>query len=491
MISFLNMGLQRNLNRNLNQATDRIGQALQRLSSGSTLNSPKDGAVAYARVQDLKSQARGLGQALRNVSDASGLTKQAESSLSSMLQDVFDLRQIAERAANGNISTEERTELTTEASRILSQLNEYSTSTTYNSFSLLNGSLGTVSVQDGISSSSQFSFSIGDARTTVLGRLAILSGSQTGGTTESFNSTNSLVLNGVTIAGSLDDGVSSSGADGSSLAKVTAINSYTNQTGVYAETLGTIRSLVFSSAGSTFTGTLASGDFVINGTNITGAVTTTSSLINVINAATSSTGVIASVDASGYVQLAASDGRNIQIEISNSSGNAFWDAVNMSTNQSILFTWSTVSSGSLNNTNVGAVRLYSSKQITVLAGNPETVGIASGVYNLTSGTAVTSIDLSSVDNANQAIKVLNATVTQISALRANVGSVHDRLDSSSTKLVRDQENALSTAEAIEAPDVALETVRLVYNQLLQNSSLASLMQANISAVTVSKLLGNL
>lgn len=489
MISLFNMSLHRSLNRNLQTATDRIGKALQRLGSGSAFNSPKDGAVTFSQLVGIKGQARGLQQALQNVGDAEGLTQQAETTLSSMLQDVFDLRQLAERAANSSTTSDERTAIQSEASRILNQLSAYS-STQYNRYNILDGSLGTVLVQNGNTAASQFSFSIGDVRTSNLGRLAIYSGAQTAGSTSSLSSSNALVLNGITIGGTLSDGVSNTFSDGSALAKVNAINSYSNQTGVYAETLGTIRSLAFSNSGSTFTGTLSGSDFKINGTSITGTISTASDLINSINAATSSTGVVASVDSSGYVQLTASDGRNIRVQISNSSGHNFWDATNLSANQPILSNWSTFSTSGADNTNVGAIRIYSSKQIVVSATSAATIGIASGVYNLSSGTSVTAIDLSTTDNAKQALKVLDTTVTQISALQANAGAVHNRLDSSASKLVRDIDNLNSTAETIGGADFALETANLVYGQLLQNSSLASLIQANVSAVTVAKLLGN-
>jgi len=488
MNSLFSMGLQRSLNLSLQKATQSVGRSLYRLGTGNRVNSPEDGVVAYKHLKDLQGQARGLTQALNNVSDVGVLVEKADSALSEMLQKAYDLRELAQQATDGNLTTDEREALQSEADGLISDMQNLASGTDYNTMNLLDGSFGTKSVQNGLTATSNFSFSLGDARTSTIGKIAIYSGS-TSLTSTAIGGSNYLIINNVTIAGSVDDELSTAYADASAAARVTAVNNYSNQTGVYAENAGNYQTLYFSSSGSTFTGTLASGEFQINNVSITGSsLTTQSNLIDAINQATDQTGVIASSSATGQITLQAADGRNIQIVVSNGSTNNFYDALNISNNSTVLTRYSSLSAGG-DTTTFGKVRIWSSKQIVVNASASSTLGFASGTYSLVGNTAVQYMDLSSEANADQAVKVLDTTITQISSLAANVGAIHSRLDSNSDKLISDLTNNSSAQEAVAGVDVVQETANVVYQQLLQNSSLSSIIQANVNRVTVAKLLG--
>ena len=116
------------------------------------------------------------------------------------------------------------------------------------------------------------------------------------------------------------------------------------------------------------------------------------------------------------------------------------------------------------------------------------LGISSGTKGLVSGTAVEFLDLSSDETAAEAVKVLDATIAQISSLRADVGAVHSRLEYSSSYLLSDYGSIEESKFKIGGTDFALETANLVMAQLLQNSSLAVMTQANVEAATVARLL---
>ncbi len=483
------MGLQRTLNRSLQNATNRVGQALLRLGTGYAVNGIQDGATKVAQLQSLQGQARGLQQAYSNVTDAQGFTQKSDETLSAMMQISFDLRELAQRATDDGITDNEREDLQSQAESLLEDLQNYAQEAEYNSTKLLDGSFGTKTVQAGITSGAQVNFSLGDARSITLGRLTIISNTASL-TTSAIGAGGAVSINGVIIAGSSDDGVSTASASGSALAKANAINSYSDQTGVYAETLGTTEYLYFSYTGSTFTGTLSGETFKINNVSITGSsLDTDNELINAINSSSSSTGVVASLSSTGVIELFAADGRNIHISVSNAATQHFWDAIDITQNVALVGNVSVISNGTTN-TNVGGIRLWSSEQIRVEGtAVASELGIAAANYSLTGGTAVQFIDLSTSTEAEQAVKTLDATIEQISSLRANVAAIHSRLDSNASRLV---ENVLTTESTIQnafGTDYAVETANLVYNQLVQNSSLASLIQANVSRVTVSKLLG--
>ncbi|MBN8555568.1 MAG: hypothetical protein J0L93_09000 [Deltaproteobacteria bacterium] len=493
MFNPLNSATSRSIINNIARATKDLGTSLERLSSGKRINGPNDGAADYSIVTRLQTQMRGITSSIQNVNDANGLATTASASLDSMLTTAYHLREIAQKAMDANLTTTERNALQDEANGYLSDLQTMVSTTKYNNTNLLDGTFGTKTLQVGPNYGDNFSFSIGDARTVTLGRLAIYSGAQ-GAISAGIGSSNSVLLNGVTIYGSQPDLVSTSGSSYSALSIVNAINAQQSSTNVQAEVIATRRTIAietqnFSSV-SGFSGTFGSGEFKINSVTISGTISTASNLVSRINAYTSQTGVAASFDSSNNIVLTAADGRNIEVIVSNGAANRVYEIFNVSTNNGTVFTNpSTTLSVGVDQTYVGAIRLWSSSAISISGTNPSlALGIASGSQSLTGGTAVQSMSLSSTTNASQALKVLDATIDQISTLRAQVDAVHSRLDHSASFLLSEYNAASEAKDSIGGADFAMETANLVMAQLLQNTGLAALTQANLSQSLVAKLL---
>lgn len=495
MVTGINSALALAIINDLRSATKQVGTSLRRLSSGKRLMQLGDGTAAeFSTAAKLNAQTRGLRQALLNVNSVQGLTSTANTALDQMMTLAYKLRELAQKAQDESLTSTERDLIEEEASGIVEDMTNIASDTTYrdawgeNRY-LLDNSFGSMKVQVGPNVRNTFSFSIGDARTSTLGKLAIYSGSQ-GAITTAI--TGNLIINGTSIEPSIDDGVSTASANSSALAILTAINTNSGTTGVYAESVGTIRTITtdFSGAAS-FTGTFSSSDFVINGVSITGAISTASLLTSAINANTSSTGVVATLSGSN-ITLTAADGRNIAISIASANARNVYDVFNLSANSSVFSNYATMSAAATSRTWVGAVRLWSSSAITISGTSPSlTIGISSGTKSLVSGTDLASVDLSSTTNADQALKVLDATIAQISTLRSQVDAVHSRLDFTSSYLLDQQDSVDSTLSSLQDVDFVMETTRLVMAQLLQDASVASLTQANVSRERVMSLLTNL
>jgi flagellin len=497
MMTGLNSAITIMIANDLKMASRKVGQSLQRLASGNRINSISDGTAAdSALIQNFDAQSRGLRQAILNVNDVASLTATADAGLDSMLNLAYQLRELSRKAQDTTLTSAERTLISTEATDLLTDLTNLATYTVYRNTSgagtyLLDSSFGIKTVQAGARQGSTFNFSIGDARTSTLGKLAIYSGAQ--GSISAAIGT--VTINGTTLTASASDGVSTSQSTYSSLAISNAINASTGTTGVYSESVGTIRTLIanFSSA-SLYSGILSAGDFKINSASIVGTITTATAFASAINSQTSTTGVIASVSGAN-VTLTATDGRNIQITMLSGGATASFDNVynvfNFSTNSGVFSNYASLSQGATP-TYVGAVRIWSSSAITIGGTTPSaSLGIASGIQGLVAGTSVSAIDLSTSSAAAQANKVLDATIAQISTLRVQVGAVHDRVDYTASFLL-DAANAADNArDAIKNVDFVMETANLVMAQLLQQSSLAAMTQANVSLDQVSKLLENL
>ncbi|MBU2538914.1 MAG: hypothetical protein KKH22_10795 [Proteobacteria bacterium] len=177
--------------------------------------------------------------------------------------------------------------------------------------------------QISLSSTSSFTVTTSTADDTILNRIGLGGGNigfadvPNDGTLryDSSLSAGDLTINGIPIAASASDGLSTTYALASAAAKSKAINDASGSTGVNA----TITPAFLSATGTVDIGSLGIGDLIINGEDIFAGPTPISAqdadntLINAINAKSGTTGVIASRNAAGAMSLAAVDGRNIQI----------------------------------------------------------------------------------------------------------------------------------------------------------------------------------
>lgn len=149
----------------LNNSSDAVSTAMQRLSSGLRINSAADDAAGYAISQGLTSQVNGLQQASQNVSDATSMVQTADSSLNnvqSMLQRVSEL---AVQYQNGDLSTSDKSDIQGEVNQLTQEIDRQRGAVQFNGINLLDGSAGTggaVTFQVGPSSSDTLSVSFQD-----------------------------------------------------------------------------------------------------------------------------------------------------------------------------------------------------------------------------------------------------------------------------------------------------------------------------------------
>ena len=102
--------------------------------------------------------------------------------------------------------------------------------------------------------------------------------------------------------------------------------------------------------------------------------------------------------------------------------------------------------------------------------------------------SATFISLSSPDNANMAIGVLDAALKKVNKQRADLGAYQNRLDYASHGLLIGAENLQGSESLVRDVDMAEKMVDFVKNQILVQSSTAMLAQANTKPQTVLQLL---
>lgn len=103
--------------------------------------------------------------------------------------------------------------------------------------------------------------------------------------------------------------------------------------------------------------------------------------------------------------------------------------------------------------------------------------------------ALLDVDVTTRDNAFQTIATVDGALTQINTLRAELGAVQVRFESTIANLSISAENLTASRSRIQDADFAAETANLTRAQILQQAGTSVLAQANAIPQNVLTLLG--
>lgn len=119
-----------------------ISKSVEKLSSGSAINSASDNAAGLAISEKMRAQIRGLDKAATNAQDAISLVQTAEGSLGESTAILQRMRELAvQSASDTNGDAIDREALQDEFSQLQEELNDIAKNTTFNKKNLLDGSL--------------------------------------------------------------------------------------------------------------------------------------------------------------------------------------------------------------------------------------------------------------------------------------------------------------------------------------------------------------
>ena len=108
---------------NLNKATSKMNTAMERMSSGSKINSAKDDAAGLAVSTKLGTTISSSKVASNNVAIGSNLLDTAEGTLTVVNQNLQRVRDLTDQAANGTYSSTDLTAISTEVTARISEIN--------------------------------------------------------------------------------------------------------------------------------------------------------------------------------------------------------------------------------------------------------------------------------------------------------------------------------------------------------------------------------
>ena len=330
---------QRNLS--MNQAS--LSTSMQRLSSGLRINSAKDDAAGMAISSRMSSQISGMNQAARNANDGISLAQTAEGGLASATDLLQRMRDLAVQSANSTNSDADRASLQAEVGQLKSELDRVANTTAFNGIKLLDGSFTAQAFQVGanatVSDRIQVN-SIANMRVTALGSGLSGSASLTSGLTTGALAAGDLTLNGIQVD-STNSGVGAGQTASSAWALAQAINTVGSQSGVTAKANVAIATSITTTGGIPGgAADVAANSFTINGVSV-GAIkagvvfngSTTpptaggstlpvaqgANVAEAINKVSAQSGVTASVDATGAIKLTSTNGKAIDIRVTDTA----------------------------------------------------------------------------------------------------------------------------------------------------------------------------
>jgi len=136
-------------------------------------------------------------------------------------------------------------------------------------------------------------------------------------------------------------------------------------------------------------------------------------------------------------------------------------------------------------TNLGFVNQYAlDGELYDTSGNLVTSATTGAVERTVQG-----LDVRTVAGANEAIRIVDEAISQVSAQRSSLGAFTNRLESTVNNLGVASENLATSESRIRDVDFAYETTIFTKNQILVSAGTSILAQANLAPQAVLQLLG--
>ena len=437
--------------RNLKQTGMEVSKSTNRLSTGLRINSAADDPSGLIASESYRAQLSSMDAALKNNQDAINYAKTAEGGLDETSRLLREARSLAVANGSSALDTTQKQANQTQLNNILQSIDRVSNNTQYGSIKLLNGSAGTTAA--------------------VANKTAI----------DSANFTGSFDGEAITASGGVN-------------VQVTTAATQATHTGT-------------ETGYTAATDTVGAGSFSLNGkTFSTDAATTAAGLVQKINEASGETGVIAVQDTgTGTINLKTNGyGSDAKINLTDSAGiiqsaagsasAAGVDAVASVTVGASTVVFDKGKGLDLKDSEGNSVRLteggntaatYTSAiqltagltkfQIGANAGQTTTLSIG----NFSSSTlGLSSLDITGSDMAS-ALDKIDSAIGNVSESRGRIGSfVRNTIESNVRSLNVAKENLSATESSVREVDVAEEMTNFTKQQILQQSGISMLAQAN-------------
>ncbi len=420
---------------NLNNTNNSLSTVLQQLSSGSRINSGADDAAGLSLVNGLQANQQALTQSQTNATEGVGLLQVADGALSQVTSLLNRAVTLATEASNGTLNSSQDAAANQEYQSILSEISNIGTTTTYNQNAVFNT---TTDIYTGDSSAKGSSIDSLNIRSLSSSNVGDTGGAMayTGGQSVFVN------LSSATVNAQSTDTL----------------------TGGSGGVTSTIDVSYLRPDGSTATTTISAGTGTIYANSVSG-------LISAINGA--GLGLTATFGTGSQAGLTGASASETGIIISGSVGTGAAPTTTTFDNEV---------------TNSAAATAVADAETTAGAFAAGTGGTATISYTDSAGADLSTTSLSSQSTAQTALNDLNQAISDVAAQDGYIGAQINTLNSVSQVLSTQSENVQSAQNAVQATDYAAATSNMSKYEILSQTGISALAQANSMQQEVTKLL---
>jgi flagellin len=468
----MSLVLQTNINsllaqNNLTSGGTTLTSALQQLSSGMRVNTAADDAAGYAIIQGMTSQVNGINQAARNANDGVSLTQTASGALQEITNDLQTMRNLAVQSLNATNSATDRADLNQQFQQLSADIDNVAKTTQFNGVNLLDGTFSGAAFQVGANVGQTVTVAaVSSARTGVLGKYTGAQGlNLAAGTTGA----STIVVGGNTVSLGPVNGDAATITAAINASNIAGLSATANSNSVVGTTTGT--------ATAASTGNIDA--ITVNGigiavTNTGNVATNVNNAITAINGASTQTGVTASLNGGGGITLTSASGANIVAQFSETT----LQAGNTASVASDFGVATAASTGGVTTKGTFNYNYVAPNGVSgTIAGTGALAGITSNAI-VSTGAAVSTLDVSSVTTSNTALTALDAAIQQVASSGAQLGAYQNRFQATITGLNTSATNLSAARSGIQDTDYAAATAQLAKAQILQQASTAMVAQAN-------------
>lgn len=522
----------------LNRTDSAINKSLEKLSTGLRINRAGDDAAGLAISEKMRGQVNGLNMASRNAQDGISMIQTAEGALNETHSILQRMRELSVQSANGTNTAEDRQALQNEVTQLKEEIDRIGNTTEFNTQKLLNGAqAGAAGVATGsgtttgavvakltAATKTGTSLSTGSGATSFVKETVIVDGQSLEVDWNTLSSDDKATLQSTTtdaqqlnkkkdiIINKINEAIDNSGKSISHIDGYVTGNSLTltsGTQGVKSEvTLLTGSNGVLLATGMA-TGAAGSnvGTTNYNGTTVaTGA--TFKAQINGIDLMVTTT-----ADITSGTSTMASTATTLQTDLNTAITN-YNNAAGLTAGMDGFIAAAAVTvsdDGRLIVSNETAAVTFSdfdgstsAKDLGISMAQTETNGNGGVTFQIGANKAqtmnfgisdmrstalgISSLDISTAAGAQTAMKTLDSAISKVSAQRAKLGAVQNRLEHTINNLTTSSENLQAAESRVRDLDMSLEMVSFSKNKIISQAGTSMLAQANQNPQNVLSLL---
>jgi flagellin len=476
---------------NLSRSNTSLAKSLERLSSGLKINRGADGPAGLVISEQQRAQITGLQTAVENTSKAVNVVQTAEGALNEINRLLGKVRGLALDSANIGVNdTNALAANQAEITNALQTIDRIANTTKFGTKNLLNGQAAVDVTISGANNAGLGALHAGTNAAAGAHTVAITT-QGTGG-----NVTGPAGAGSLAAAGSV---VLSGGGLSSNVTVALAVGDNVASTAVKIQSA--LDNAAAQGGGSgKFVVDVVGGNQIRIRSNIlgSGAITATSdsaataAVVGFSNAGTTGSAgaaLVVTVDGQATTVSAGSQGLNNLVTFAGSEGISFNVAVSAG---------QTAASGAGSNTTINVtdnglvfqIGSNANETAKVSIDKASTDVLGTGLSGLLTGVSnLSQINVTTFNGSQDAIKVVDQAINQITTLRGKLGAFQQNtLESTANNLRATLENTVAAESTIRDTDFAAETATFTKNQVLLQAGTSVLQNANQTAQLVLGLL---